>query len=96
MDPYRDPFAPPDTGYGMPGDPMEQVLSLQTYGTDATPAPTGNTSYGCVYGPGSGTYMCRTWYCETYGCVTYSCETFMCRFASADEPGPADPGTETW
>ncbi|HEU0014917.1 MAG TPA: hypothetical protein VFQ45_14615 [Longimicrobium sp.] len=93
MDPFRDPFAlPADTGYGMPGDPMEQVLSLQTYNTTPAPPPD-NVSYGCIYAPG-GTYGCTTYWCETYDCITVECATWQCIYGDrSPEPQPIG---ETW
>lgn len=61
MDPF-DPFA------GIPGDPMEQVLSLQTFDAAAGPVP--------VPAPCTFTNACRvcgsTFSCDTLGC-TLSC-----------------------
>ncbi|HEU0014918.1 MAG TPA: hypothetical protein VFQ45_14620 [Longimicrobium sp.] len=75
-------------------DPMEQVLSLQTYDADASPAPGPEPSNGCIYYRDQPTYQCRTNYCETYGCLTFECETWVCLY-EPDSP-PPDPQPTGW
>jgi hypothetical protein len=75
MDPFN-PFA------GIPGDPMEQVLSLQTFDSDAVPGPV-----PCV----------RTNACRTCACVTNSCDTIGCTYSCDVPPGTEfDDVEEGW
>lgn len=74
MDPFN-PFA------GIPGDPMEQVLSLQTY-----------SDVGEVVGPAcSITSACRTCTCATNSCDTQGC-TFSCPVGPGREEPELDGG----
>lgn len=71
MDPFgmmHDPFGMS----GMPGDQMEQVLSLQSYDESVD---------GEVAAPCSITNACRT-----CGCITTSCDTTGCTFSCAIGP----------
>jgi hypothetical protein len=75
MDPF-DPFA------GIPGDPMEQVLSLQTFDAVAVPGPV-----PCVI----------TNACRTCACVTNSCDTIACTYSCPIGPGTGvDEPVEGW
>ena len=77
MDPFfptLDPFA------GVPGDPMEDVLSLQTYAEGGeTGVDAGNTTNGCS---GGSTNACTTSTCSsmtTTGCSTTGCTDIIYR-----------------
>jgi hypothetical protein len=71
-------FVDPFGGYGIPGDPMEAVLSLQTYDAFAVElsgkeGAVGTTTNSCTGGTTSG---CTTNTCKdvaTIECTTNSC-----------------------
>lgn len=79
MDPF-DPFA------GFPGDPMEQVLSLQTFNS-AVPVPGPVPPAPCNF-----TNACRI--CGD----TYSCDTLGCTLSCPIGPGEVgeEPGVDGW
>lgn len=74
MDPFSlhhvvDPFG----SLGVPGDPMEQVLSLQSYDAADVAAPVCSVTSAC----------------RTCTCATNSCDTSGCTFSCAIGPGGA-------
>jgi hypothetical protein len=72
MNPFGHSLVDPFGGLGVPGDPMEQVLSLQSYDAASDVA-----APAC-----SVTSACRT--CT---CATNSCDTSGCTFSCAVGPG---------
>ena len=63
--------------FGIPGDAMEQVLSLQTLGGDAVAA------YD-VYTRGCKLTTYHTASCKTDGCITRGCSTSICDTNTCD------------
>ena len=64
--------------FGIPGDSMEQVLSLQTLGGETFAAHDVNTT-GCSLETYH-TASCNTGGCVTTGCSTSICETNTCTY----------------
>lgn len=79
MNPFENAFQPfENLGRGaLPGDPMEEVLSLQTYegvSTDPEDLPTnGCTTNACVTSSCTGGNPPWTSNCTTNGCTTNAC-----------------------
>ena len=85
MTPFGHNMLDPFASAGIPGDPMESVLSLQTY-QDADAAGYNYNSNGCD--TVGNTASCYTNTCTTVG-ITDVCNTIACTHVKTGEIGTA-------